>query len=184
VIIGLTGTIGAGKGTVVEYLLQHKNFRHYSARSFISEELNKRNLELTRDNMALVADELRNTNGASYIIDTLLDEAVKNGGDAIIESIRTIGELESLRNKASNFYLFAVDADPKLRYERIVKRNSSTDHVDFKKFMEDEANESFHAELWRMNLPACIERADHVFINNSTVEELFKEVETVIGKLA
>jgi dephospho-CoA kinase len=34
-IIGITGTIGAGKGTVVEYLVGQKGFDHYSVRSFL-----------------------------------------------------------------------------------------------------------------------------------------------------
>ena len=33
IIIGITGTLGAGKGTVVEYL-KKKSFKHYSVRSF------------------------------------------------------------------------------------------------------------------------------------------------------
>jgi len=41
IIIGITGTLGAGKGTVVEYL-QEKGFRHYSARGFITKEVEKR----------------------------------------------------------------------------------------------------------------------------------------------
>ena len=37
-IIGITGTLGAGKGAVVEFLKQ-KDFKHYSVRNFLIEEI-------------------------------------------------------------------------------------------------------------------------------------------------
>lgn len=183
VIIGLTGTIGAGKGTLVEYLLQHRGLKHYSVRDVLNKELTKRGLELTRDNMHLVGDELRDTFGAGYLVESLLDLAKEEGGNSVIESIRTIGEVQALRQKASDFYLFGVDADPKVRYERVHKRNSSTDNITFEKFQADEASESFHKELWRMNLPACIAEADYVLTNNGTVEEFYRQVEEVMKKV-
>ena len=47
-IIGLTGSFGAGKGVVVDYL-KTKGFKHYAARDFITEEINRRNLPVNRD---------------------------------------------------------------------------------------------------------------------------------------
>jgi dephospho-CoA kinase len=140
-------------------------------------------MELTRDNMHKIADELRDSFGAGYLAESLLDLAKTEGGNAVIESIRTIGEVQALKQKASDFYLFAVDADPKIRYERVHKRNSSTDNITFEKFQEDEASESFHTELWRMNLPACIAQADFVLMNNGTVEEFHRQVEEVMKKV-
>ncbi len=58
-IVGITGTIGAGKGTVVEYLVQKKGFVHFSARALILEEVKKRGLEVARENTTLVANDLR-----------------------------------------------------------------------------------------------------------------------------
>ena len=33
IIIGITGTLGAGKGTIVDYLVKQKGFVHYSVRA-------------------------------------------------------------------------------------------------------------------------------------------------------
>ena len=38
-IIGITGTDGSGKGTVVDYLVEQKGFKHYSARAIFEEEI-------------------------------------------------------------------------------------------------------------------------------------------------
>ena len=37
IIIGITGTLGAGKGTIVDYLCKKRGFLHYSVREFLEE---------------------------------------------------------------------------------------------------------------------------------------------------
>ena len=44
-IIGITGTMGAGKGTVVEYLVAKHGFKHYSARSVLNEMIQEKKME-------------------------------------------------------------------------------------------------------------------------------------------
>lgn len=44
-IIGITGTMGAGKGTVVDYLVSNHGFKHYSARSVLNEMIAERKME-------------------------------------------------------------------------------------------------------------------------------------------
>ena len=45
-IIGVTGTIGAGKGTVVDYLVQEKGFIHLSVRDYLLGEIRHRGMEV------------------------------------------------------------------------------------------------------------------------------------------
>ena len=182
-IIGITGTIGAGKGTVVEYLKSHHNFSHYSVRDVLIEELNKRVIDLSRDSMVAIANELREKNGAGYFMEVLLKKAVEKGGNAVIESVRTTGEIETLRAKAPDFYLLAVDADPAVRYERIKKRGSSSDDVSYKKFLADEARESHHQEKWLQNLPACISEADFKLTDNGTFDDLHGQIDKILLKI-
>ena len=180
IIIGITGTIGAGKGTLVEYLVREKNFVHYSVRSFLIEEISKRNLPVNRDSMVSAANELRKTHTPSYIIDCLYEQAQKSGKNAVIESIRSVGEVESLRKK-DNFYLLAIDADPKIRYERIVKRNSETDRISFEEFLQNEQREMTSSDPNKQNLSQCIALADKQLCNNGTVEELYGVVCKVVN---
>jgi len=133
--------------------------------------------------MNFVANDLRKTNAPSHIIEQLLKQAEAGGTDAIIESIRAIGELDLLKEKAKNFYLFAIDADIKTRYERIVKRGSSTDNVSFEKFVENENKEMDAKEAWNMNIRTCMSRADFLFSNNLTREDLHKQIDEVLGKI-
>jgi len=178
-IIGITGTLGAGKGTVVDYLIKEKGFDHFSVRQYLLEEIRRRNMPENRDSMVVVANEFRRLNSPSYITDQLYMQAVQTGKNAVIESIRTPGEVASLRDKGS-FYLFAVDADSKTRYERIKKRNSETDQIDFDTFLQNEQREMTSADPNSQNLQKCREMADFVFGNDGTLDELYKKVEEVL----
>lgn len=179
-IIGITGTNGAGKGTVVDYLVQHKGFKHYSARDFIVEEISRRGIPLERNAMREVGNDLRATHGPGYIIQELYRRALSDGADAVIESIRTLGEISEL--KKSGVLLWAVDADKRSRYERSVLRGSSTDHVTFEQFVEQENREMRSNDPGRQNIHAVMQLADAVLTNDGTPEELYAQVEEALKK--
>jgi dephospho-CoA kinase len=178
-VIGITGTLGAGKGTVVEYLVREMGFRHYSVRAYLLEEIRRRGLPENRDSLTMVANDLRQKNSPSYVTDQLYLQAAATGEDCIIESIRTPGEIESLRKKG-HFILLAVDADPGVRYERITARKSETDNITFETFLANEAREMTTEDPNKQNLRACIGQADYLLYNDGTPDELFRQVERVI----
>ncbi|MFT4303362.1 MAG: AAA family ATPase [Candidatus Woesearchaeota archaeon] len=177
-IIGITGPAGAGKGEVVNYLLS-KEFLHFSVRNFIIEEIKKQNLEINRDNMIVVANELRTKNGSDYIARKLLEKAKNTGKNCVIESIRSIGEVEILKNN-ENFILLGVDADIKLRYERILKRGSETDKVNFKKFKEQEDIEMKSNDINKQNISKCMDSSDFKIMNNGTLKELHELIDKIL----
>jgi len=182
VCIGITGTIGAGKGTVVEYLEKAKNFKHYSVRGFLLEYIRKEGMAENRDSMFLLGNRLRKQYGPSYVVDRLYEQAVETGGNCIIESIRSPGEAISLRSKG-NFCLLAVDADPKIRYDRIIERKSETDNISYLTFVENEEREMTSADQHHQNLRECIRMADFVLTNDGSREELFAQVESILTKI-
>jgi len=182
IIIGITGTLGAGKGTIVEYLTKKKGFEHYSVRAFLIEEIKKRNLAVNRDSMVSVANDLRARHSPGYIVEQLFERAAKSGKNCIIESIRTSGEAEALKSKG-NFYLFAVDAPASLRYERVQHRNSETDNVSIETFLENEKREMQSTDPNKQNISKCIEMADYLFENDSTIGKLQDKVNAVISHI-
>ena len=179
IVIGITGTLGAGKGTIVEYLAEKEGFVHFSVRAFLLDEIRRRGLPENRDSMFVLANELRALYGPSYVTDQLFERAVAEGRDCVIESIRTPGEIDSLRNKG-RFILLAVDAHPLIRYNRIKERRSETDQVTFSTFEENEKREMDTDDPNRQNLKKCISMADFVFQNNGTREDLILKVRKII----
>lgn len=182
IIIGITGTLGAGKGTIVDFLVEERHFTHYSVRAFLLEEIRKRGMPENRDSMFTLANELRAQHGSSYVTDQLYLQAAESGHNCVIESIRTPGEVESLR-KSGNFTLLAVDADQRLRYDRIRLRESETDQVSFETFRENELREMTTADPTRQNLQRCIEMADFILLNNGTKEELLRKTIEVLSHI-
>ena len=76
--------------------------------------------------------------------------------------------------------LFAVDADPALRYDRILKRNSETDNISFDTFLENEAREMNSEDPNKQNLAACQQLADFNFDNNNSFDQLYSQIEKAV----
>lgn len=181
IIIGITGTLGAGKGTIVEYLVKNKGFKHYSVGDFLIGELKKQKRIVDRDGMREIANEIRTKFGPDYITKKLFEKAEKENSDSIIESIRNPKEAEFI--KTSGGYLFAVDADQRTRYKRISSRGSSKDSVSLREFKIQEQKEKRSKDPNSQNLEVCIKMADYKFKNNRTIKDLNKKIEEVIRKL-
>lgn len=182
-IIGITGTLGAGKGTVVEYLVNKQGFKHFSVREYLIEEIKRRGLIVNRDSMTEVANELRAQHSPAYIIEQLYHIASKYSGNSIIESIRTPGEIDFLRQQG-DFLLIAVDADPRIRYERIVKRGSETDNISYNTFVASEEREFNTDDPNKQNLSKCIQLADFVITNSGSIEDLFQQLEVDLDSIS
>ncbi len=158
-IVGITGTIRSGKGTLVN-ALQERGFEHYSFRRFLEERGAK-----NRDEMVELANRLRAQYGPSYIAEKMFEEAQKKQGNSVIESLRTLGEIDALRAKG-NFYLIAIDAPLESRYDRAQKVGSSTDNISFEEFKEHDKREMASDDPAKQNISACMQQADYFFWNN------------------
>jgi len=185
IIIGITGTLGAGKGTIVEYL-KSKGFNHFSARQFLTDEAAKRGLTLagrTGGNNTLhdLANELRRIS-PTYLADALYDLAKGSGGNGVIESFHTPGEVLALRERG-NFVLFAIDADIAKRYEWIKSRGTLTDNVTLEQFKKDNEFEIANTNPNEQNIGACIKLADYKFENSGTKEDLWRQVDAALAKI-
>ncbi len=181
-IIGITGTNGAGKGTVVEYLVREKGFTHYSSRDYLAAEVQRRNMPLTRPNFGMVGNEFRQKFGPGYLVEHFLKVAKENNAqNIVIESLRTTGEAQKL--KEAGGFLLVVDADRKVRYDRIFARKSGTDLIDFDTFVQEEEREWYGAQgAHDMNIRSVMEMADFTIQNDISLLDLYEQIDTFLLK--
>ncbi len=180
-IIGITGTLGAGKGTIVDYLITQHHYMHFSVRGYLIKLLTQKGLEINRDTMVETANNLRAIHGPSFIAEELFKEACLSGQNCIIESIRTLGEVNALRLKG-NFKLIAVDANRELRYQRITERASETDKVSYQTFVDNEEREMDSTDPNKQNIGACMALADIKFSNDRSLIDLYKDIDLAFEK--
>jgi dephospho-CoA kinase len=180
-IIGITGTNGAGKGTVVEYLAA-KGFHHYSASGYIIEEIKRRGFTVDRPHMRIVGDSLREERGPAYFSNMCIDDAKGKGyEDVIIESIRNSIDAKNIQNRGG--FIWVVDADKHLRYERAVARGSEKDKVTFEQFCEQEDREMASDKPHEMDIVNVMKLADGTIYNNGSLEELHAQIDTALATL-
>jgi len=139
-IIGITGSIGGGKGTVVDFLKDIKSFAHYSSSDLLTEILEERGEVVDRDGMARIANELRAQNAAGVPAEThaqyMSDGSPK---DAIFEALHSVPEAEFI--KSIGGVVLGVTADSDIRYERVVARGGVKDNISKEKFIEQQKRE-------------------------------------------
>ncbi|KND47969.1 MAG: dephospho-CoA kinase [Parcubacteria bacterium C7867-004] len=179
-IIGITGTNGSGKGAVGEYLVARHGFSRYTARTVILDELRARHLPLNRENMREVANSLRKEHGAAYVIERLYDMA-KGETNVVMESVRTIGEAEFLKSKGA--VIIAVDAECKIRYERVANKETDEKTVTYEDFCLVEDREMASSDPWDMNVYGVMQLADERINNNGTLSDLMMEVDQALMTL-
>ena len=183
-IIGITGFLASGKGAVSE-ILKAKGFIVYSCSDEIREECRKNNIELTRENLQRVGNELREKFGPNILAKRLAERITREGLEKnfVVESIRTPGEIEELK-KLPNFSLVFVDAEANTRYQRAKERLREKEKISsFEDFMTSEKKEMTSKDPNSQNLSKCKDIAEFTIDNNGTLEDLEKKVDDLLLKL-
>jgi dephospho-CoA kinase len=175
-VVGITGTDGAGKGTVVDYLVKEKGFVHYSSRTFLVSEIEKEGIEVSRNEMRLMGNKMRAIHGDEFIAkrayELIAQTDVQN---AVIESIRATAEADYIKSRGG--VLLAVDADEHTRFGRVQVRRSESDKVSFEQFVAHETLEKNDPDPHGMQKAKVMEMSDYIICNDGTHEELEKVVD-------
>jgi dephospho-CoA kinase len=181
-IIGVTGSIGAGKETLTGFL-REKGFVYFETSAMLKEMLAERKLELTRENMQNLGDELRKKDGVGALMNLLLERTEK-GKNYIFDSLRNPMEADFLRNEVEDFVLIAVDAPREIRFKRIMQRGKPSDPKTWEDFLRiDERDLCDKENPLGQHVGKCIEIADFKIINDAGLEKSMKQVEEIYKKL-
>lgn len=183
-IIGITGTLGAGKGTVVEYL-KERGFSHYSVSGHLGELVSSEGNPKTRDFMSPVATKLQREFVGGVVEKIYKEKFLVDGSSkAIIESIHRQSEANFLKSVGG--IIIGVDADLEIRFKRTATRGEGEkDQVTFEEFKQHSYTEDDGGgDATRdNNIRAVINDADFIFENNGTIEELQMKVDEFLASV-
>lgn len=183
-ILGTTGTHGAGKSTVVAYLVEKKGFKLYSVSDkFLTDEAVRRGLTPDRVTRGAIANEFRAISPTALMEAVLVKakDDIAEGLDIIVDPQYTKEEVEYIKEQGG--IEIAVDADLPIRFERIQKRGSAKDNITYEEFKERQIRELVSPDPTKQNLAGAIEHADYHILNNGSVEELYAEVDALLEKI-
>jgi dephospho-CoA kinase len=180
-IIGLAGTLGSGKGTVVEYL-KARGYAHYSSSGILKEILADEGKVATRENMSNLATELAKKQPGGVLAISHARAQVAGAQNYILEAIHRPEEAEYIRSIGG--HIIGIDADTRVRFERITRRREGEkDNVTFEQFLSDSQREDEGKTGTGPNIRAVLREADAVIENNGSLDILYREIDQVIGKI-
>ncbi len=185
-IIGITSFLAAGKGTMSEHL-KEKGFLIYSCSDIIREECRKQGLEITRDNLQMMGNKLREENGPNVLAKRLAEkislEKLKGNNNFVVESLRNPLEIEELK-LFKDFTLVFIDVESKIRYERAKARLKEKEHIDsYEDFINSEKKELESKDPNSQQLLKCKKLSKYTITNNTTIEEFLKQIDELLVKI-
>ncbi|VVB74891.1 Dephospho-CoA kinase [Candidatus Tiddalikarchaeum anstoanum] len=175
-VIGLCGSIGAGKDVVSKYLVKNYGYVQLTIGDIVREEMTEKKIEITRENSDHYSEEMRKKYGQDYFVKRCIEKIKKEKyTHAIIDGVRLPSDSELiLKAFKKDYVMFEVNADPFLRYERLQIRGRSDLPHTLEEFDKQERmqNDIFH-------LDETFKKASEVIDNGGTMEELYENVREI-----
>lgn len=147
-IIGISGTNGAGKDSVGQLLASDHNYLFISVSDLLRDEAAKRGQPIEREVLRTISAQWRRENGLAVLVDKAIEQFEQQGGSdefsgLVIASLRNPGEADRVHELGGK--VLWVDADSKLRYERIYSRQRTVeDSKTYDQFLAEEQAEMEH----------------------------------------
>jgi dephospho-CoA kinase len=181
-LIGLSGTNGSGKDTVGQILAEHYNFLFVSMTDMLREEARARNVDTTREVLRTISAEWRRESGLGVLVDRSIAYYEKMGGDQkytglVIASLRNPGENDRVHELGGE--VVWIDADPKIRYERLKSRMRADDPQTYEEFLKNDESEMHRSgDETTLSMADVKEKADKIFLNEQNdIESLRRRIE-------
>ncbi len=178
-LIGITGTNGAGKTSVCDYL-QTRDFAYQSLSDEIREELARRQEPATRENLIEMGNQLRRTFGPAVLAERVKAK-IQPDRNYVVDSVRNPAEVESLR-RLPDFHLLHIDAPIETRYERVRTRRDARVPATFDEFVAQEQREMSSDDAATQQLLACYQMADEKLINDADKKALDARVDDLLRR--
>jgi cytidylate kinase len=186
-LIGIGGTNGSGKDTAGQMLAERYGWLFVSVADLLRDEAQRRNLPIEREILRTISAEWRRQFGLGVLVDRAVELFKKSKSKykgLVAVPMRNRGEAQRIKDLGGT--LVWVDADPKIRYARITKRQrSAEDKKTYQQFLDEERAEMHQSgDAATLNLSGVREISDIFLQNNSNDIEAFKnEAEKALSRV-
>ena len=176
-IFGLVGLQGCGKGTLADTLIQDHHAGYFRFSAILSDILKRLAIETNRDNFTKASVALRSAFGEdvfSYAVETAALQAKED--IVVIDGIRRPEDIVALE-PLPHFHLISIEADAKLRFERMKQRGekATESSMTWEKFLADEQLPT------EVTIPFVMSRARYRLHNNGTREEFAQAAKALLN---
>jgi dCMP deaminase len=171
-IIGLTGSMGCGKGEIVK-LLGKEGFNYITLSMMVREEAKFRGIPEEREKLMEVGNSMRSKGGAGILGQRALEKIQSSDGEKwVVDGIRNPAEITELK-KGENVYIVGVHANKDLLVERILSRSRESDSKDSSEILRKIEREFGKGESSDgQQVKKCMEMTDIIIDNEGTLDEL------------
>ncbi|MFW9881814.1 MAG: AAA family ATPase [Candidatus Thorarchaeota archaeon] len=171
-VLTIAGLPGSGKTTAIDAIKDLGII--VTMGDVIRNEVKKRNLEPTGDNIGNIARELREKEGTAIIAKKCVEFIMNLDADAVfVDGVRSLAEVNIFR-KFWKFPIIAIVVNEELRFKRLFERGRTDDP----KCLED-LKERDNREI-QFGLINVIKNADYTILNNTTIEDLKKKMRKIV----
>lgn len=164
---------GSGKSEIVK-VGKEMNIPIVVMGDAIRDDLTEKGIEITPENMGKYALEIRKKFGMDIVAKKTFNKiSNKSINTIIIEGLRNYEEVEHFKSHIENFYMIAIHASPKTRFDRLQKRKRQDDSVKWEVFLERDNREI------DFGITKLIALADYMIINEgelSLAQAEFKKI--------
>ena len=175
-IIGITGPIAAGKGTIAEYFKERHDATLFRFSSSLFSILDTLGLPTDREHLSRLSRILREGFGEDTLARALTTQVEKSTAALIIvDGVRRPDDIVLLSRQAG-FRLIYIDAPLETRFARMKLRGEKSD--DASKTMEEcVADHKLESELLMEQLKSS---AQVIIDNSGSKEELYAQLERLL----
>jgi dephospho-CoA kinase len=176
IILGFVGPIASGKGTVCKYLKDQHGAEILRFSTMLRDVLDRFYIEQSRENMQAVSSVLRQTFGDDLMAKTIANDVQAAKTEIVgVDGVRRSPDIKFLR-EIPGFYLVAINADMKIRFERITRRGENADdnQKTFEQFAADNEKEA------EQQIKEVAKLADFQINNDGTIENLYLQIEEIL----
>jgi len=179
IIIALTGEIASGKDATKKYLTEKYGAQSVKFSQILRDVLKRLCLETSRDNLIDLSTILRERFGQDLLAKIIASDASSLDADiVVVDGVRRMEDVSYL-SKLPNFKLIRIEADSKIRYERMKIRNENIGDAEktYEDFMKDHERET------EVTIPEVMSKADFALNNDGTFDDLYRQIEELLLKL-